>query len=210
MKLTVESRTILWKKVSELRKVGKVPAVIYGKHLDTSESIVFNKIDFMRIYEKNWSSIPMELTGSGHDHLVLVADYQLDPVTDHLLHVDFHAVNKDEKVTANVPLVLIGVSPFEKNALGRVQLLKDSIEVEALPLDLPHDIKIDISGLVEDGTVIHISDLPLSANVEVVDDVELAVAMTVAFKWWSDEDDEETTEGEEEGTENEGDAAAAE
>ena len=189
MKLAVETREVLWKKVSELRKVWKIPAVIYGKHLKDPEVIMFNKIDFMRIYEKTWSSIPIELSGGNHNHLVLVVDYQLDPVTDHLMHVDFHAVNKDQKVTADVPLILIGESPFEKWSLWRVQQLKDSVEVEAFPLDLPHDIKIDISSLTEDGMVVHISDLPVSEAVKIIDDHDLAIAMTVAFKEIVEEDD---------------------
>jgi large subunit ribosomal protein L25 len=92
---------------------------------------------------------------------VLVQELQLDPVSDHLIHIDLLAVNKDEKVTAEVPVVLTGVSPFEKNGLGRVQLILNNIEVEALPLDLPHNITIDISELTEEGQVIHLSDVDL-------------------------------------------------
>lgn len=207
MKLTVESRTITGKKVSELRKQGNVPGVVYSKHMERAESIVFKKLDFLRIYEKTWSSTPMELTGDGHDHLVLVADYQLDPVTDHLMHVDFHAVNRDEKVHADVSIVLTGVSPFEKNGLWRVQLLRDSVSVEALPLDLPHDIKIDISSLDESGMVLFVKDLPVGDKVEMLDDLELAILSTVEFK--VAKEDEETTE-EEEGAEGEAESTPAE
>lgn len=196
MKLTVESRTITGKKVSELRKEGKIPAVVYGKHLESTQNLVLKKIDFMRVYEKTGSSIPIELTWDGHDHLVLVADYQLDPVTDRLIHVDFHAVNKDEKVHADVPLVLTGVSPFEKASLWRVQILKDTISVEALPLDLPHDFKFDISSLDEAGIVVFVKDLALWENVEILDDLELAIISTVEFK--VAKEDEETVETDEE------------
>ena len=107
-------------------------------------------------------STPVELSGEGINELVLFHDMQLDPVSDHVIHVDFLAVNKDEKVTAEVPLVLTGVSPYEKSGAGKVDLVRDTLEVEALPLDLPHDIQIDISSIETANDVIHVSDLKVS------------------------------------------------
>jgi large subunit ribosomal protein L25 len=65
---------------------------------------------------------------------------QLDPVTDEVLSVDFLAVNQNEKVKTIVPVVLIGESKIEKLNEGKIQLVKDEIEVEAFPQDLPHNI----------------------------------------------------------------------
>lgn len=164
-----------------MRKEWLVPGVIYGKHVDTPSSITIPRIDFLKVFSKTWKSTPIEVSGDWLDFLVLVHDIQLDPVTDHVVHVDLLAVNKDEKVRAEVPIILEGVSPFEKNGLGRVQSLKSTIVVEALPLDLPHDIKVDISSLDHDGQAIFLKDLNISDKVEIMDDLDLPVVTTVEF-----------------------------
>ena len=195
MKLTVQSRDITGKKVKLMRKEWIVPGVIYGKHLDEASSFAVSRIDFLRVFAKTWRSTPIEIDGESGDHLVLVQELQLDPVSDHLIHIDLLAVNKDEKVTAEVPVVLTGVSPFEKNGLGRVQLILNNIEVEALPLDLPHNITIDISELTEEGQVIHLSDVDLWDKVVFVDDLSRTILTTTAFA--EEEEEEVIAEGEE-------------
>lgn len=181
MKLSVSLRETFKKKNKLLRKEWLVPGVIYGKHVDTPSSITIPRIDFLKVFSKTWKSTPIEVSGDWLDFLVLVHDIQLDPVTDHVVHVDLLAVNKDEKVRAEVPIILEGVSPFEKNGLGRVQSLKSTIVVEALPLDLPHDIKVDISSLDHDGQAIFLKDLNISDKVEIMDDLDLPVVTTVEF-----------------------------
>jgi large subunit ribosomal protein L25 len=105
----------------------------------------------------------------------LIQDIQLDPVTDVLIHVDFLAVNKDEKVTTEIPVKMIGESMVEKLGEGKIQLLKDFIEVEAFPQDLPHDVTIDISAIKTINDVIVVRDLKFSDKVEVLDDPEQAI-----------------------------------
>ncbi len=105
----------------------------------------------------------------------MIQDIQLDPVTDVLIHVDFLAVNKDEKVTTEIPVKMIGESMVEKLGEGKIQLLKDFIEVEAFPQDLPHDVTIDISAIKTINDVIVVRDLKFSDKVEVLDDPEQAI-----------------------------------
>jgi large subunit ribosomal protein L25 len=105
----------------------------------------------------------------------LIQDIQLDPVSDVLIHVDFLAVNKDEKVTTEIPVKMIGESMVEKLGEGKIQLLKDFIEVEAFPQDLPHDVTIDISAIKTINDVIVVRDLKFSDKVEVLDDPEQAI-----------------------------------
>lgn len=114
MKLMVSTRDVLKEKVKDLRKQGIVPAVVYGKGLTHSLHIGIEKLSLLRAYEKAGMSTPVEITGDEINQLALFHHLQLDPVTDRLIHVEFLAVNKDEEVTAEVPLVLVGVSPFEK------------------------------------------------------------------------------------------------
>lgn len=117
MKLETQPRTVTGKKGKLLRKAGLVPGIIYGRHLTTSIVVSFDKIQLVKAIHTAGRSTPVELTGDNVDHLILFHDIQLDPVTDHVIHVDCLAVRKDEKVRAQVPVVLTGVSPFVKNNL---------------------------------------------------------------------------------------------
>jgi large subunit ribosomal protein L25 len=126
----------------------------------------------------------------------MIYDVQYHPVSDHVIHVDCLAVNKDEKTTAEVPVILVGESPFESNNLGRVQLIRSRLEVEALPLDLPHHIEVDVSNLTEEGQVLHISDIIVSDKVTLVDDPTLTVISTVAFSEEVEEEEEVIVEEE--------------
>lgn len=187
MKLAVSAREVIGKKVKVLKKQGLIPCVVYGKHLMQPLMITVDKIKMVQTYHKAGKNTPIELEGDSIDQLVLIHEIQLNPVTDHLIHVDFLAVNKDEKVHAEVPLVLVGQSLFEKKNLGSIQVLRNSVIVEALPLDLPHDIKIDISALATEGEVIFLRDLTVGSKVKIIDNLDQAVLTTVAF---SDEPEE--------------------
>jgi large subunit ribosomal protein L25 len=74
--------------------------------------------------------------------------------------------------------------------------VRDTLEVEALPMDLPHDIKVDVSGIEEDGQVIFAKDLTIPANVELISDPEIAVVVSAAYRTETeDEDTVDETEG---------------
>ena len=182
MKLSVQKRTIFGKKIKSLRKKSLIPGIVYGKHVDTPLPLVFDRVELVKTVQEAGKNIPVELHGEGIDELVLFHDIQLDPVTDQVIHIDCLAVNKNELVSAEVPVVLVGESPFEKDGFGRVQVLRNTLEVEALPMNLPRDIKIDISSLTEDGMALHISDITVGDNVTLLGDPELTVLSTVAFR----------------------------
>ena len=120
--------------------------------------------------------------------MVLVHDFQLDPVTDIVLHVDFLAVSKTEKVTTEVPVVLFGESLIEKTGEGKIQLIKDFVEVEAFPQDLPHDIKIDISEIKTVNDTIFVRDLKFSNKVTVVDDLDQPIITVASLDDGADEE----------------------
>jgi large subunit ribosomal protein L25 len=119
--------------------------------------------------------------------LVLVHDFQLDPVSDVVLHVDFLAVSKTEKVTTEVPVVLFGESLIEKTGEGKIQLIKDFVEVEAFPQDLPHDIKIDISEIKTINDTIFVRDLKFSSKVVVKDDLDQPIITVSSLDDGADE-----------------------
>lgn len=170
MKLQVALRKE--EKNKDIRKEGNIPAIIYGKHLNKPVSVMCNKNDFIKKFKETGYSTPLTLEGKDVDQFVLIQDMQLDPVSDVVLHVDFMAVNKNEKVTTEVPVKLIGESPIEKLGEGKIQLLKDFVEVEAFPQDLPHDVQIDISVIEKMDDTIFVKDIKLSDKVTILDDLE--------------------------------------
>lgn len=170
MELTVHLRKE--EKLTILRKEWNIPAVVYGKHMDQPLHIICKKNDFIKKYKEAGYSTPITLEGDGIDQLVLIQDIQLDPVSDVVLHVDFLAVSKTDKVTTEVPVKLFGESLIEKLGEGKIQLVKDFVEVEAFPQDLPHDFQIDISVIQKMDDTIFVKDIKVSDKVTILDDLE--------------------------------------
>lgn len=173
MKLAVKKREVFGKKVKDLRAQGMIPAVVYGKHVE-AESISCVKNDLLKLYRTAWYSTPIELTGDV-DHLVLINSLQLDPVSDEIISADFLAVSRTEKVSAKIPVVTTGESQIEKLNEGKVMLIKNEVEVEAFPQDLPSTIEVDISVLQTVNDVFFVKDLKVSDKVTVLDDPELPI-----------------------------------
>lgn len=194
MKLKVELRNITGKKVKYLRQEWKVPAVIYGKELKTPLTIVCDKNEFVRLYKKTGSSVPFTLEWDKIDQLVLVHDYQLDPLLDVVTHIDFLAIKKWEKVVTEVSIVLTGEAPVEKLGEWNIQLVKHEIEIEALPKDLPKEILLDISEIKDKNDVIFAKDLVLPKGVVIKWDLDAPILTVSSISW---EDIEEESESEE-------------
>jgi large subunit ribosomal protein L25 len=179
MKLSVKKRELFGKKVKLLRNEGLVPAVVYGKHVEAA-SISCVKNDLLKVYRASGYTTPVELTGD-MDQLVLIHSLQLDPISDEIISADFLAVSKTEKVKANIPVVMTGECPLEKLNEGRVQLVKDTITVEAFPQDLPSQIEIDLSGLDSIDSVVFVSDVKVDDKVVIVDEATLPVVTVLSL-----------------------------
>lgn len=157
IKFTAQQRTQMGKKTKFLRRQGVIPANVSGD-IETPVAISFDKIKFVKLYEEVGDTGLFYLTieEDGKDLPVLVDDVQMDPVTDEISHVVFKQVNLKEKISADVPVELVG----ENDVPGAVVVgVVDSVEVEALPTDLPENFEIDISKLTEIGQSITFSDL---------------------------------------------------
>ena len=191
MKLSVKKRDIHGKKVKNLRAQGLVPAVIYGKHVK-AESISCVKNDLLKVYRACWYSTPVELTGDV-DHLVLINSLQLDPVSDEIISADFLAVSRTEKVAAKIPVVTFWESQLEKLNEGKIMLIKDEVEVEAFPQDLPSKFEVDISVLETVNDVFFVKDLKVSDKVTILDDPELPILTVAVIEDEPAEEGEETT-----------------
>ena len=160
-------------KAKDLILEGEVPGIVYGKHIKKAIMVQFDKNEFLRLYKKAGSSTVITLKWDGMEQMVLIYDLQLDPVKDSLIHIDFLAVKKWEKVKAEVPVVIEWEEVLQKIWL-KANLITTNIEVEAIPSKLPHNIKIDVSKM-KDGENIHIEDLNIWNDVEIINDKEDAI-----------------------------------
>jgi large subunit ribosomal protein L25 len=157
--LKATKRTLFGRKTKQLRKKGLVPANIFGKKMDSIAVELDSAIllDTMRKAGET-GLIHLKVQGDDKVHPVLVSGYAQDPVFGSMLHVDFHEVDLKQKTTATVPLHAEG----ESEAVGAglvLAMMKNEVEVEALPTDLPDSIKVDISVLKVLGDSIHAKDL---------------------------------------------------
>lgn len=171
-KLTLKSekRKLFGRKVKQLRKLGLLPANIFGKKIK-SEAITVKYKEFKDLFEKAGETQIVDLDGKP----VLVSNLQIDPVTSDYIHVDFRQVDLTEKITAKVPVEIVGESPAEKQNLGTVVQQISEIEVEALPTDLPEKIEIDATLLVEVDQMIFVKDLKIDKKVTIKTDLESIV-----------------------------------
>ncbi|MCX6791591.1 MAG: 50S ribosomal protein L25 [Candidatus Gottesmanbacteria bacterium] len=153
--LTAQPRDIVGRKVKQLRMQGAIPATVYGKNVK-SVSVSVGAEAFAKVYKEAGETGLVELlinngekqtAGLPAGRPVLVHTLQRDPVSNHLLHIEFHQVDLKEKVHTKVPLLLTGDAPAVVGKLGVLLTLIDEVEVEALPTDLPEKLTVDVSKL---------------------------------------------------------------
>ena len=161
--LTAEPRTILGKKVARLRRSGKLPANIYG-HNVTSTAIAVDEHDFMLLYRHLLPTTIIDINVDGQTRPVLLAKAATSPRTGHPIHLEFKQVNLREKVTATVQIVGTGESEMVRRGDGILLQPLDSVQVSALPDDLPADIVVDLTALVDFDSAIHVGDLPIDRS----------------------------------------------
>jgi large subunit ribosomal protein L25 len=163
--LQVEKRLIIGNKVRKLRRDNIIPSVIYSNKF-TPTNIQVKIGEFIKVYKVAGKTHVIDITLDGKLIPTIVHDLDIDPITQQVRHVDFLAVDLNEKVDASVPVELIGEARgVKENALVLVQNIK-TIEVSALPDNIPDVIEVQISDLLELGDNVTISDLHKSEILE--------------------------------------------
>src|SRR5690606_36296623 len=153
--------------------------IYYGKGVEPIQ-MTTDYEEFRRAYKKGGrSSIFMPKT-NGKELQALVHDIQYHPVTDEMHHVDLLAIREGQTVHAEVHLIFEGEAPAAKELGGTFVSSKDSVAVECMPKDLPHDIKVDISSLADFHTRLKVGDLVLPKGVKVMDSIDLTIATVSA------------------------------
>lgn len=175
--LQAKPRAELGKKVSSLRKAGFLPAVLYGEGVPAQAISILYK-DFEKAYREAGESTILKVDIAGKSYNVLIHDIAHDPIKGLVLHADLYAVRMDKVLQTKVLLDFVGESPAVKNEGAILVKVLQEVEVEALPQDLPHDIKVDISLLkaLEDKVLVKDLDLPKGVKILADGDDVIAIA----------------------------------
>ena len=164
--LQAEPRSVLGKKVAQLRRSGVTPANIYG-HNVPSQAIQLHTADLTHTLRAAGGTriVQLRLAGEPAARMVLIRRVSRKPTTDQLLHVDFYQVSMTEKATLEIPIVLTGAAPILATTEALVVQHIASLTVDCLPGDIPERIEADLSSLTDLHASIKVSDLKLPPGV---------------------------------------------
>ena len=210
VEIELNPRELMGKKVGRLRRAGIVPVHLYGPGMEP-RALQCNASQLSRVLARAGGATPIHITIQGEpgNHLAFAREIQWDPKRDDLLHVDLLAADVSRPVTAQVPIVLIGESAGARTVSGTVMHQLRTVDIQALPLEMPSEIELDISVMEEPDSVIRVSDLLIPENATLLSDVE---ELVVRIELPRVEVEVEVEEGLEEGEEGAGadDGGAAE
>jgi large subunit ribosomal protein L25 len=205
-------RTIVGKRVATLRRQGILPANIFGRNQDSvavqlpartaRDLLVAHGVDTL---------VNVQVEGEPASRPVVVRSFQRHPVTRNVLHLDFYQVDLNRPIQGAVPIRLIGEASAVHVYQGILLTGADSIQVEALPADLPESVEVSIDSLTQPDSVITVADINLPSSITVLTDPETMVARIGRTRMRADAADE-ILEGEEpaEGASEEGGDDASE
>jgi len=176
VELNVEIREKSGKGVArKLRAAGRVPAVVYGKTLDSTAIIIDPTELENAISGETGLNTLITLKGAAEldGKVVILKNADVHPIRRHMISADFHAINLKEKSVFLVPINLVGTAVGQKEG-GSLQLVRNELEVLCLPTQVPQSIDIDVTAL-EIGDTIHIEEVVAPEEVELVHDVNFTV-----------------------------------
>ncbi len=181
--LSLQPRLTLGKKNGRLRKSGHVPVHLYGGSLPP-QSLQCEEKTLFKVMAAAGGNTPISVTenDTSEETWALIREVQWDPQHGDLLHVDFLRIDIAQRITATVPIVLVGDSAGAKLAGGVIVQGTRAVQVSALPLDLPNEFRVDLGVMDGPQSILHVSDLTLSEAVELVSDPSELVARIEVIK----------------------------
>jgi large subunit ribosomal protein L25 len=183
LELKAQARTLFGKKTKRLRKEGLIPAILYGPRTDAVP---------LQLPERELSSV-LDQAGTNRlinllvdegqkPRMIQARDVQRDVITQSLIHVDLYEVVMTEKITADVPITLVGEAPGVLKKQGLLVRGVDSVQIHCLPDRLIHEIEVDISVLVERDQAILVEDLVVGGDIEILTNPEEVVAQILTVR----------------------------
>lgn len=169
-----------------LRREGQVPAILYGEGQEPVAISVDHKTVYYALEKESFHTALIKLSLNGNTQDVIVRDFQMHPFRQQVQHIDFQAVKADQEIRIRVPLHIVNAENSQAVKLqgGRVSLLNTSVEVLALPANVPAFLELDCGSVVA-GDILHLSDVKLPEGVQSVSlkrDENLAVATVTGKK----------------------------
>ncbi|MHB2026431.1 MAG: 50S ribosomal protein L25 [Elusimicrobiota bacterium] len=181
IKLSAEKRPAKGRKgdLSSLRGASRVPAIIYGE--SKPEILVsVSERDILAARKQGGANAIINVDVGGSSETVIVKDIQRHPVTERIIHADFQRISLSRKITAKVPLRIVGEAPGVKNSGGVLQHELREITLRALPAKIPQFIDVDVTGLELNKHIV-VRELPVPQDVEVLAEAEhIVVHVTIA------------------------------
>lgn len=176
-------RTLLQRgAVKKLRASGRVPATIYGRQAKPQNLEVSSEEISDLLHHSASENLLVDLSvenDARSKRLALVQEIQHHPLNGHVLHVDFHEVAEDEKITISVPVETVGEAAGVKTGGGSLTHVLLKLKIRSLPKDLPEQITIDVTAL-EIGKSVHLGEIVPPAGVEILGDKHLTVVAVAA------------------------------
>jgi large subunit ribosomal protein L25 len=192
--IKLEERSVLGKGLNSLRSDGKVPAVIHN-HGQESVHVMGPESELLKVYREAGKHHPLNLQVGSQKYLALIKDVHFNPVKHQMQHIVFQAIRQNETVEAEVPVHLEGEVPAEKVGLMVLTQL-DSVQVEALPRNLPDVLTVDATKLVELHDKLTVEDIVVPEGVTILTELEHPIATVVETKAQISEEAEEAEAGE--------------
>jgi large subunit ribosomal protein L25 len=180
--LSASPRTTVGKGAARtLRSAGQIPAVIYG-HAREPQSLAIPAREFEKLLERvSAESTVIELALDGGVARTLIREIQRHPYKKQILHIDFQELVAGEKVTVNVPIVLVGTPEGVRLSGGILSQVMSELSIRVDPVNIPRRVEADVTN-VAIGHSLHVSDLKVPEGVEVEDDADATVAVVSAPK----------------------------
>jgi len=181
--VSAESRSERGKNAARrLRAKGKIPAVVYGGKSDAVAVSVDPKtlLRVLRSEAGRNTILSLDL-GEGGKTSAILKSWQVDPVNEKFIHVDFYRIAMDVAIKVKVPIHTVGESRGVKVDAGILEIIMREVEVECLPGDIPERIDVDVTDLGLHGAV-RVSDLKISDKVKILDEADQIVVHVVSVK----------------------------
>ena len=192
-------RSVIGKKVKQLRRQGVVPVHMYGAGIE-SQPLQMETGLLRKLLPQVGTNVPIsiEIDGGDGENICFVREVQRHPVTEAILHVDFIRVDVSQTIRAEVPLVLIGNAPAVRQGGTLLQPLQRLL-VEALPMNMPESLEVDVADLDDFEKAVYVSSIEVASNVTVITESEEMIARVIPPRVEVEEEvvGEELEEGEE-------------
>lgn len=173
--LEAKPRTITGKKVSQLRRAGLVPVVVYGPKVEPEQyQIEYRPLQYALLEAGGTHLIDLNIEGK--TRTVIAREVQRDILRGEIQHVDFLALDLKAKISIDVPIHFINESPAVAAKKGMLITGPAMLTVSTLPTHLPSQIEIDLSPLLEVGDAIHVRDLNLGDDISILNDEDEILA----------------------------------